>query len=275
MVNPGIGLPSTLVETIVAASSGDPVKLALIMSSVAMLLTTLGGLGVIFLRGSMGTRRFSMIIDLGLGFSSGVMIVASFTSLLLPAIDSYGTYKPVIGLVLGAMGVHVVNKVIPHEHFVKGYEGPSAGLGKLKAAWLVAFAIIIHNLPEGFSIGAASVYSGISGVTVGLAIAIQDIPEGLAVSVPVYASTGSMLRGVFFGWLSGFSEVVFALLASLLSNYAVIILPYMMGFGAGAMIYVVSHEALPETHRSGHEGKATLAFFAGFIIMILLDTMLG
>lgn len=268
-------MASSFAEAIVAASGGDPVKVALIMSSVAMALTTLGGFGAVFVKGSMDTRRFSLVIDLGLGFSSGIMIVASFTSLLLPAIDSYGALKPIIGLVLGAVSVHVINKAVPHEHFVKGYEGPSGGLRKLKAAWLVAFAIIIHNLPEGFSIGAASVYSGISGVTVGLAIAIQDIPEGLAVSIPVYASTGSLAKGIFYGWLSGFSEVVFALLAAILSDYALILLPYMMGFGAGAMVYVVSHEALPETHRSGHEGKSTLAFFTGFIVMLLLDTVLG
>ncbi|MCE4618959.1 MAG: ZIP family metal transporter [Desulfurococcales archaeon] len=268
-------MASALVDAIVSASGGDPVRLALIMSSIAMVLTTLGGFGAVMVRGSLGTRRFSMVIDLGLGFSSGVMIVASFTSLLLPAIDSYGVVKPILGLAIGALAIHVVNKSIPHEHFVKGYEGPSAGLGKLRAAWLVAFAIIIHNFPEGLSIGAASAYSGISGVTLGLAIAIQDIPEGLAVSIPVYASTGSLGKGLFYAWLSGFSEVLLALPAAALSQYSVILLPYMMGFGAGAMIYVVSHEALPETHRSGHEGKATLAFFAGFIIMIILDTVLG
>lgn len=268
-------MASSLVEQVIAVSGGDPLRLSLYMSSVAMALTTLGGLGVLFAGDLRDPRRFSLLIDLGLGFSSGVMLVASFTSLLLPSIESYGVTAPLLGLTLGALTIHFINMVVPHEHFVKGYEGPVAGVRKLKAAWLVAFAIIIHNLPEGLSIGAASSYSGVDGVTIGLAIAIQDIPEGLAVSIPVYASTGSVWRGIFYAWLSGFSEVLTALPAAALSKYSIILLPYMMGFGAGAMIYVVSHEALPETHRSGHEDKATLSFFAGFIVMLILDTLLG
>ncbi len=264
-----------LVDQILGAAGNDPLLLALAMSSLAMLLTTLGGSLVLFLRDLEDERRFSLLIDLGLGFSSGVMIVASFTSLLIPSIEEYDVARPIIGFLAGAATIHAVNLLVPHEHFVKGYEGPREALRKVKAAWLVALAIIIHNLPEGFSIGAASAFSPRDGVALGLAIGIQDVPEGLAVSIPVYASTRSKLRAILYAWLSGFSEVVLAATAVLLSYYSLALLPYIMGFGAGAMVYVVSHEALPETHRSGHEDKATLAFFLGFVLMLVLDTMIG
>ncbi len=265
----------SFVYKITSMSNGNPVIVAFIMSSIAMILTSLGGFGALFLRGRFNEKSFAKMLDLGLGFSSGVMLVASFTSLLIPSIDSYGLNRTLIGFILGAVSIHIINGLIPHEHFVKGYEGPASGLRKLKAAWLVAFAIIIHNFPEGISIGAASAYSPLNGITIGLAIGIQDIPEGLAVSLPVYASTGKMGRALFLAFLSGLSEVLMAVPAAYLSSISIPLLPYSMGFGAGAMVYVVSHEALPETHRSGHEDLATLSFFLGFIVMLLLDTLLG
>ncbi len=264
-----------LIELIAEVSGGNVIALAAILSSLAMLSTTLGGLPVILLRGKGATDRgFSLLVDLGLGFSSGVMLVASFTSLLLPAMERFGPLHPLLGLVTGALAVHAVNLLIPHEHLVKGYEGPEKAVRKLKAAWLVALAIIIHNLPEGLSIGVASAFGVGDAVALGLAISLQDAPEGLAVSLPVYATTGSMSRALLYAWLSGFSEVVLAVVAAALTSVSLPMLPAAMGFGAGAMIYVVSHEALPETHRSGHENKATLSFFVGFIVMLLLDTML-
>ncbi len=261
---------------IAEVSGGNVVALAAMLSSLAMTSTTLGGLPILLIRGrDASDRSFSLLVDLGLGFSSGVMLVASFTSLLLPAMENFGPLYPLIGLITGALAVHAVNLLVPHEHLVKGYEGPERAVRKLRAAWLVALAIIIHNLPEGISIGVASAFSARDAVALGLAIAIQDAPEGLAVALPVYATTGSLGRSMIYAWLSGASEVVLAVLAAALTSLSAPILPLAMGFGAGAMIYVVSHEALPETHRSGHENKATLSFFIGFIVMLLLDTMLG
>ena len=267
-------MASEIVAAIEAWAHGSRILLALIMGSIAMILTTLGGLPVLLLRAAR-TDRFSLLIDLGLGFSSGVMIVASFTSLLLPAIDIGGLLQPLAGLIMGALAVHIVNELVPHEHFFKSYDGPEHLRRKIRAAWLVALAIIIHNIPEGVSIGASSAYSPVTGVVTGLAIGIQDVPEGFAVALPVFASTGSRLYALFLAFLSGFSEVVFSVLAALVASYSAALLPLVMGFGAGAMVYVVSHEALPETHRSGNEDKATLSFFAGFIVMLLLDTLLG
>ncbi len=266
----------SIVNLISEYSKNNPVILSLILSTIAMLGTTIGSIPILILKGkSAGDRAFSLLVDLGLGFSCGVMVVASFTSLLLPAMNKFGPVNPVLGFVLGALAIHLVNSAIPHEHLVKGYEGPSQAINKVKAAWLVALAIIIHNLPEGLSIGVASTFNLVDAIALGLAIAIQDVPEGLAVALPVYATSGSTLKAILYAWLSGFSEVVLALPAALLTTVSKPLLPYAMGFGAGAMIYVVSHEALPETHRSGHENKATLSFFAGFIVMLMLDTLLG
>ena len=251
----------------------SPVRLALLMGGLAAALTSLGGLAVLFL--GPGRVRTDLLIDLGLGFSSGVMIVASFTSLLIPAIERSGPLLPVAGLVVGAATIHVLNDLVPHEHLVKGYEGPPELREKLRTAWLVALAIIIHNIPEGIAIGATSAYSPGLAVATGIAIGIQDIPEGLAVALPVYASTGRRLPAIGLAALSGVSELLVAAPSALLAGLSSAVLPFTMGFGAGAMVYVVSHESIPETHRSGHENKATLAFFAGFILMLLLDTLLG
>jgi len=264
-----------LVEYIANLSNGNPLLLALIMSSIAAALTTIGSLPVLFLNAESSQGRIGKILDIGLGFSSGVMIVASFTSLLLPAIDLAGFPKPGIGFLAGAITIWLINRTVPHEHFIKGYEGPKSLIGKTRTAWLIAMAIIIHNLPEGMAIGLSSIYSSGLGVATGLAIGLQDIPEGLAVALPVTIITGSPLKGVFYGFLSGLSEVVLAVPTASLGIHGLGLLPYLLGFGAGAMVYVVSHEALPESHRTGHENEATAGFFIGFLLMLYLDTMLG
>jgi ZIP family zinc transporter len=223
----------------------------------------------------MSGSRLERLLDVGMGFSSGVMIVAAFTSLLLPAMDLAGLLVPLAGFVLGAASIFMVNELFPHEHIVKGYEGPEHLRRKIKAAWLVAIAIVIHNLPEGMAIGVSTVYDTAEGVAVGIAIGTQDFPEGLAVSLPVYASTGSLALAVVIAALSGLSEVATAALAALVAEASVAVLAGALAFASGAMVYVVSHEALPESHRSGHEKPATLGFFAGFIMMLVLDVALG
>ena len=273
---PQMSLIEDLATFIINASEGDPITLAFYMGLFAATMTSMGSLLSLLAGPPESMReRFDLLIDLGLGFSSGVMIVASFTSLLLPSIESYGLWETLAGFVGGAVLVHVVNSLVPHEHFVKGFEGPRDALRRLRAAWLVALAIIIHNIPEGLSIGAASAYSSLDGVAIGLAIGVQDFPEGLAVAIPVLASTNSRGLAVFIGVLSGLTEVVTSGLAAFVGVGVSGMLPYLMGLGAGAMVYVVSHESLPETHRSGHELRSTIAFFAGFLVMIVLDTAIG
>lgn len=271
-----ISILEWITQTLVAISSGNPVLLALIMSTIAFTMTTLGATPVLFVRAKpkSGDNGFlEDLIDIGLGFGSGVMIVASFTSLLLPAIKGGGIALTIAGFILGAFIVALINEIIPHEHIFKGFEGWREARRKIKAAWLVALAIIIHNLPEGYSIGISSAYRDIEGIKVGLAISFQDVPEGLAVALPILAITGSRLTALTIGALSGFSEVIAALLAALLfTNPNALYLG--LASAAGAMIYVVSNEAIPESHRSGSEKKATIGFFLGFILMLYLDTTL-
>ena len=261
-----------LVDYIVAAGN-DILGVAFIASLFAAVLTSIGSLAVLFTPRTRVSRY--VLLDIGMGFSSGVMTVASFTSLLIPAIELGGIESALGGFVLGALVVAFLNKALPHEHVVKGYEGPTWGLRKLRTAWLIAVALIIHNFPEGVAIGASSAYDVREGAVMGIAIGLQDVPEGFAVALPVAIATGSMLRGVFVGIASGFSEVVMAVTAAFMGSWAASMLPILLGFGAGSMIYVVSHEAIPESHRTGHEGKATIGFFAGFIIMLYLDASLS
>ena len=246
------------------------------MSAYAATMTTLGSLPVVAVRAK---RRpgddgiLEDLIDVGLGFSSGVMIVASFTSLLLPSIEGGGISIALPGFIAGALAVALVNEVIPHEHIFKGFEGWRWARRKIKAAWLVALAIIIHNFPEGYSIGVSSAYNVVDGVRVGLAIGLQDVPEGLAVALPILAITGSRFLAVLVASLSGLSEVVAAMGAALAFTDSRLL--YLgLSSAAGAMVYVVSHEAIPESHRSGSEKKATVGFFLGFIVMLYLDTVI-
>jgi ZIP family zinc transporter len=268
-------------ESIIAeASGGDPVKAAFLISLYAAAMTSLGGALVIVVAlrsrgGSSGGEGLEMLLDVGMGFSSGVMIAASFTSLLLPALELSGPSVVFPSFILGAIAIHVINAILPHEHLIKGYEGPPSFKRKLRAAWLVATAIILHNLPEGMAIGAATSYSLGEGIGVGLAIGTQDFPEGLAVALPIYASNGSLGLALLVAVISGLSEVVLALSTAAVIGFYGSLLASSLAFAAGAMIYVVSHEALPESHRTGHEKQATLGFFLGFIIMLYLDTQLG
>lgn len=265
----------TLVEAIHNVSSGDPLWAAVAVSLFAAAMTSLGALLILVFRNLDSIERSSTLLDIGMAFSSGVMTVASFTSLLIPAIEMAGPGHPLLGFILGAVIVYILNRIVPHEHIVKGYEGPEWGARKLMAAWLVAIAIIIHNLPEGMAIGASTAYNVDKGIVVGIAIGLQDLPEGLSVALPIAVATGRRGLAIGVGVLSGMTEVVMALITVLIGVEVVSMLPLLLGFGAGAMMYVVSHEALPESHRTGHEDKATIGFFLGFLVMLYLDTTLG
>ncbi len=264
-----------LVEALVEEAGGNPYLAALIGSSIAALLTSLGGLSAVLLGPPRRHEDYERFINVALTFSSGVMIVASFTSLLIPSLESYGFKLTIFGFILGALTIHVLNNAIPHEHFIKGYEGPK-GLGsKLRAAWLVALAILIHNIPEGMSIGAASAYDVRNGIRLAVAIGVQDFPEGAAVAFPILLAGGKRRVALAIAILSGLSEVIAAVPTTLLAGFSSLLLPVLMGFGAGAMVYVVSNESLPEAYRTGKDTLATVGFFLGFIVMLALDVLLG
>ncbi len=251
-------------DSVVAAAAGG---------LIAFSLTVAGALFALPAR-LLGERRRYLVLDAGLGFSAGVMVTASFTSLILPGIRVGGLPPVLLGLLLGAAAMYVVEHRVPHQHVVKGFEGPEWAKRRLEAAWLVALAIIVHNLPEGMAIGAAAAYEPGEGVALGVAIGVQDLPEGLAVTLPLLLAGHGLARALLVGVVSGAAEPLLAVPTAFLASPAAV-LPVALGFGAGAMLYVVSREALPESHCSGHEDYATLGFFTGLLVMLALDTLLG
>ncbi len=235
-------------------------------SLIAGLATGAGALPVLF------TRKVSdRLLDVTLGFSAGVMLAATFFSLLVPAIDLGGIWVAVLGTVLGAILLHLVDRSVPHFHPALGAEGPSSGLSRV---WLFALAITIHNFPEGLAVGVSFGSGDVSaGLVVAMAIGLQNMPEGLAVALPLLREGYSRRRSLWFGTLTGLVEPVGGLLGVALVSVFYPILPWALAFAAGAMLFVVSDEIIPESHRKGFEREATFGLIAGFVIMMLLDCL--
>jgi len=233
------------------------------------LLNTLGATPILFLR-----NPPRVYLDVGLGFAAGVMLAASFTSLILPGMEMGGALPVLMGIALGALTITSVDRILPHAHPIKGREGfPSS---RLRAVWLFVIAITIHNLPEGLAVG-VGFGSGNLLLAIGLmmAIALQNLPEGLSVGFSLLSTGGySRLRAYLISVASGFVEPPLALLGAWAVTMARQLLPYAMGFAAGAMIFVVSDEVIPETHRLGHERRASYGLVAGLMVMLMLDLLL-
>ncbi|MEM0079686.1 MAG: ZIP family metal transporter [Nitrososphaerota archaeon] len=211
----------------------------------------------------------------GLGFAAGVMLAASFTSLILPGLEYGGLLPVIVGIFLGAFTVSLIDKILPHLHIIKGREGPSSK--NLKAAWLFVIAITIHNMPEGFAVGVGFGSGDIaSAIALALAIGFQNIPEGLSVGFSLISVNNySRLKAYIISTLSGFVEAPLAILGAYLTSLSLMLLPYFMGFAAGAMIFVVSDEIIPETHSEGKERVATYSLIIGLVLMLTLDIFLS
>ncbi|SKA05581.1 ZIP family metal transporter [Novilysobacter spongiicola] len=254
-----------------------PVLAALIGGSVAAAATAVGTIPAWFARG-VGPR----LQDALLGFGAGVMLAASAFSLILPGLDAAreqgaGSWEAgiVVGLavLVGGAMIMLLDRAVPHEHFVKGPEG--AVPGRLRRTWLFVFAIALHNLPEGLAIGTAYATDIGRGHALATGIALQDIPEGLVVAMALVAAGVPRLRAVLVGMASGLVEPVGAVAGAGLVVALPLLLPVGLGFAAGAMLFVVSHEIIPESHRQGHEKYATTGLMIGFVLMMLLDTALA
>lgn len=246
---------------------------------VAALATALGTLPVVF-----SQRLSERVQDTLFGFGAGVMLAACSFSLIIPGLaaakdNGAGAWGAggIIGgsILLGGLALLVMERLLPHEHFIKGVEGgPSSRT--LRRTWLFVFAIALHNLPEGLAIGVA--YGGTSPVQAGTltaGIAIQDVPEGLVVAVALFAAGYKRWLAVLLGMASGLVEPLGAVLGASVIGLSAGLLPWGLGFAAGAMLFVVSHEIIPESHRKGHEAWATGGLMIGFVLMMLLDTALG
>lgn len=247
-------------------------------------LTALGASLVFFIR-----RENRKLLDVMLGFTGGVMIAASFWSLLAPAIEmSEGRGGPswlpaAVGFSLGAAFLRLADFVTPHVHLKAPIESAEGIPTKLERTTLLVLAITLHNIPEGLAVGVAfgAAAHGLESATVASAvvlavgIGIQNFPEGLAVSMPLRREGFSRAKSFWYGQLSGVVEPV----AGVLGAAAVLtwqpILPYALAFAAGAMIFVVVEEVIPEAQSSGNSDAATMGLVAGFVVMMILDVALG
>jgi ZIP family zinc transporter len=218
-----------------------------------------------------------------LGFAAGMMLAASAFSLILPGLSAgeeitgngaLAALTVVVGLGLGTLLMLGLDQFTPHEHVHGGACG--AGCERVNRIWLFVLAIVLHNLPEGIAIGVAFSRGELAvGLPLTMAIAMQDIPEGLAVAMTLRAIDVPAGRAVPIAALSGLMEPIGALLGVGLTSGLALAYPVGMGLAAGAMIFVVSHEVIPETHRNGHQTPATLGLMGGFAIMMVMDTALG
>lgn len=222
-----------------------------------------------------------------LGFAAGVMVAASVWSLLIPAMNmsehmgKLAFMPALVGFLLGIAFLLFMDSVIPHLHI--GDEVPEGKPSKLKRSTMLMLAVTIHNLPEGAACGAmfAGILTGEGGVTLAgavalsIGIAIQNFPEGAILSLPLKSEGKGKFRAFGMGALSGIVEPIGALVAILLASVVTPVLPFLLAFAAGAMIYVVVEELIPEASEGSHSNLGTIAFALGFAVMMVLDVALG
>ena len=250
---------------------------------VPLLGTMLGSAFVFFIKGDMSVRLQKSL----LGFASGVMVAASVWSLLIPVMDmesesgKWAVMPAAVGFLLGMGFLLLIDCLTPHLHI--GTDKPEGLRSQLSRTAMLALAVTIHNLPEGMAVGvvfagadnATSNISLTSALAVSVGIAIQNIPEGAIISMPMRAEGNSRLRSFLIGSLSGAVEPIGAVAVLLLASLLVPVLPYMLAFAAGAMFYVVIEELIPEASSGQHSNLSTIGFAFGFVLMMVLDVVMG
>ena len=245
--------------------------------------TTLGAACVFLMRHSMASGLQKSLV----GFAAGVMVAASVWSLLIPAMDMSGddgwtrVVPCVVGFMAGIAFLLLLDRITPHQHLQDNIsEGPRS---RLSRSTKLALAVTLHNIPEGMAVGVAlaaalegNAYISVAGaIALSIGITIQNFPEGAIVAMPLRTSGNSRRRSFVIGTLSGAVEPVAALLTLWLAWMVVPVLPYLLAFAAGAMIYVVVEELIPETQEGKHSNIGTIGFSAGFLLMMVLDVVLG
>ena len=269
----------------------SPIIQALIGGLFTWILTAIGASLVFFFKSS--NRK---VLDMCLGFTGGVMIAASFWSLLSPAIATVEKqqelgitslpiwFAPAVGFLLGALFLYYLDKKIPHLHLFESVENAEGPKTDLKKTELLVLAIALHNIPEGLSVGVAfgALASGMDiGMEMGGAIALaigmglQNAPEGFAVSMPLRRQGLSKFKSWQWGQLSAIVEPIFAVIGAAIVISVYPILPYALSFAAGAMIFIVIEEVIPESQRGGNVDIASIGLILGFIVMMILDVSLG
>ena len=253
---------------------------AIIAGGVAALATAAGTLPVLF-----SSNISQRVQDSMLGFGAGVMLAACAFSLIIPGIDAGKALELSkwmsgvlvgISIIAGAATLFAIEHYAPHEHFIIGSHTDLEKKRSLSRTWLFVFAVALHNLPEGFAIGVS--YAGtdtLQASALASGIAIQNIPEGMVVALALVAVGYHRSTAILLGVASGIIEPIGAFLGAWIFNFSQFLLPWGLGFAGGAMLFVISHEMIPESHRKGHEAYATSGLILGFVLMMLLDTSLG
>ena len=254
---------------------GKTVVVGFFASILAGLATGIGALPALFFK-NISRNLFNSM----LGAAAGVMLAATAFSLLVPGMNygnliwpGKGIYIVSMGMLIGAAFLHYADRQLPHVHFDSISD---VQLSSLKKVWLFIIAITIHNFPEGMSVGVSFGSGEIKNdVVLAIAIALQNIPEGLAVALPLVGLGYNKWKAVGIATLTGLVEPIGGLLGITMVTVFQPILPIAMGFAAGAMLFVISEEIIPETHSNGRSRYATFALMIGFIIMMVLDNLLG
>ena len=250
---------------------------------IPLLGTMLGSAFVFLMKDEMSARVQKSL----LGFASGVMVAASVWSLLIPAMEmesASGKWSVVpasVGFLLGIGFLLALDELTPHLHV--GSDTPEGPRSRLSRTAMLTLAVTIHNLPEGMAVGVvfagaeqgAAGLSVASAVAVALGIAIQNVPEGAIISMPMRAAGNSRWRSFIIGSLSGAVEPIGALAVLLLASLLMPVMPYMLAFAAGAMFYVVVEELIPEASSGQHSNLSTIGFAIGFVLMMVLDVVIG
>lgn len=245
--------------------------------------TTLGSAMVFFMKNSIDKKVEKIL----LGFASGVMMAASVWSLIVPAIDMAGEQGKIawvpaaMGFMFGILFLLILDTLIPHLHLDS--DKPEGIKAKLKKTTMMVLAVTLHNIPEGMAVGVtfAGALIGNTGITMAgsfvlaIGIAIQNFPEGAIISMPLKSEGMSKGKAFLYGTLSGVVEPIGAIITICLTNLVVPILPYLLSFAAGAMIYVVVEELIPELQAGEHSNIGTIGVAIGFVIMMILDVALG
>lgn len=254
-----------------------PLLLVGILASLAASLgTSVGALPVFAIR-----RVSALAQDLLMSIAAGVMLAASAYSLVEPGLAdaTHQTGSPLAGaaligvsLMIGAASILFIHRHAPHEHFIKPSDNPAVDATRLRQVWLFVIAITLHNFPEGLSVGVGFGGGQVdNGLALTTAIFIQNLPEGFVVALALVSQGYTRRRAFAIACATGFVETFGGLVGALAISLASAILPWALGFAGGAMLFVISHEIIPETHRNGHEAHATIGLIGGFAGMLLLS----
>ena len=263
----------------------DPVTAALIATTFTWFITALGASLVFFFK-----TIHRGVLDGMLGFTGGVMVAASFWSLLMPSIELSEKFYPsmpwmpaAVGFLLGALFLFILDKSMPHLH-INFSENESEGVKtQFHKTTLLVLAITLHNIPEGLAVGVlfGAAANGIEGatiagaITLAIGIGIQNFPEGFAVAMPLRRAGASRFKSFWYGQLSAIVEPIAGVIGAAAVIYMEQLLPFALAFAAGAMIFVVVEEVIPETQRDKYTDIAVLGFIGGFVVMMVLDVALG